>query len=244
MAELMHTPLFGELLHTPLFGLLLTLASYRFAQWAYAKSNSLALFHPFIVAAIPVIIVLPLVGVPYEEYRDQTALISFLLGPATVALAWPLYRQLHTVRSVWRPLLITVVIGAALASGLAVGLAWWLGAPETVVGSLAPKSITTPIAIEVARVTNGDVSLAAGAVAITGIVGALAAGPVFRLLRVKDDRIRGFALGLVAHAIGTARAFEFSEKAGAFGGLALGLTGLLTALALPWIWPWVSSLMG
>ncbi|HBS16023.1 MAG TPA: LrgB family protein, partial [Alcanivorax sp.] len=109
-----------------------------------------------------------------------------------------------------------------------------------VVGSLAPKSITTPIAVEVVKSTGGYVSLAAGAVAITGIVGALVGGLVFRVLGVKDDRIRGFALGLVAHAIGTARAFEFSEKAGAFAGLALGLTGLVTALALPWLWPLIS----
>ncbi|MBM7333023.1 MAG: LrgB family protein [Alcanivorax sp.] len=230
-----------ELVHTPLFGLILTLASYRMAIWIYGKAHSLPVLHPFLVASIPVIVVLPLVGLSYEEYRQQTEILSFLLGPATVALAWPLYRQLRTVRQVWRPVLITTLVGAALAAGISIGLAWWLGAPEPVVGSLAPKSITTPIAVEVVKSTDGFVSLAAGAVAITGIVGALLAGPVFRLLRVRDDRVRGFALGLVAHAIGTARAFEFGEKAGAFAGLALGLTGLVTALALPWLWPWIAG---
>ncbi|MFC6329670.1 LrgB family protein [Alloalcanivorax gelatiniphagus] len=207
-----------ELVHTPLFGLLLTLASYRLAVWIYGKSHSLPVLHPFLVASVPVIVVLPWAGVSYEEYRQQTSILSFLLGPATVALAWPLYRQLRTVRQVWRPVLITTLVGAALAEGIAIGLAWWLGAPEQVVGSLAPKSITTPIAVEVVKSTGGLVSLAAGAVAITGIVGAL-----------------------VAHAIGTARAFEFGEKAGAFAGLALGLTGLVTALALPWLWPWIAG---
>ena len=231
------------LVHTPLFGILLTLASYQFALWVYGKSNSLPLFHPFLVASIPVIVVLPMVGVNYEEYREQTSLIAFLLGPATVALAWPLYRQLHTVRSVLTPLVIATLIGAFIAAGISVGLAWWLGAPQDVIASLAPKSITTPIAVEVVKSTGGSESLVAGAVAITGIVGALAAGPIFQLLKVNDDRIRGFALGLVAHAIGTARAFEYGEKAGAFSGLALGLCGLVTALALPWIWPWVSALL-
>ena len=226
----------ADLVHSPLFGLLLTLASYRMATWLYGKVHSLPLFHPFIVASIPVIVVLPLVGVSYTEYRDQTQVLSFLLGPATVALAWPLYRQLHTVRSVWRPILITTFIGAALAAGISIYLAWLLGAPEAVVGSLAPKSITTPIAVEVVKSTGGYVSLAAGAVAITGIVGALVVALVLR----NTLAIRGFALGLVAHAIGTARAFEFSEKAGAFAGLALGLTGLVTALALPWLWPLIS----
>lgn len=229
------------LFHTPLFGLLLTLASYRLALGIYIKAKRLPLLHPFIVASIPVILVLPLVGVSYQEYRQQTSVIAFLLGPATVALAWPLYRQLHTVRSVWKPVLATTLIGAVLASGLAIGLAWSLGAPQSVVGSLAPKSITTPIAIEVVKSTGGYAALTAGAVAITGIVGALSAGLIFRLLRVRDDRIRGFALGLCAHAIGTARAFEYSEKAGAFGGLALGLTGLFTALALPWVWPLIAA---
>ncbi|HCE38875.1 Inner membrane protein YohK [Alcanivorax sp. ALC70] len=230
-----------ELLHTPLFGLLLTLASYRAATWLYGKAHSLPVFHPFLVASIPVVVVLPMVGLSYEEYREQIQGLSFLLGPATVALAWPLYRQLRTVRSVWKPVLITTLVGAALAAGISVLLAWWLGAPEPVVGSLAPKSITTPIAVEVVRSTDGFVALAAGAVAITGIVGALVAGSIFRLLRVHDDRIRGFALGLVAHAIGTARAFEYGEKAGAFASLALGLTGLVTALALPWLWPWIAG---
>ncbi|MDX1803775.1 MAG: LrgB family protein [Alcanivorax sp.] len=231
------------LVHTPLFGILLTLASYRMALWIYGRSHSLPLFHPFIVASIPVIVVLPLVGVDYTEYRQQTSLISFLLGPATVALAWPLYRQLHHVRSLWKPILVATLISATLCASIAVGLAWWLGAPQEVVGSLAPKSITTPIAVEVVKSTGGYVSLAAGAVAITGIVGALVGGLVFRLLRVRDHRIKGFALGLVAHAIGTARAFEYGEKAGAFAGLGLGLCGLLTALALPWLWPWVARLL-
>jgi len=139
--------------------------------------------------------------------------------------------------------LIYIVIGAPLAAGLAIALAALCGAPLEVVGSLAPKSITTPIALEVSRITGGYPALAAGAVAITGIVGVLAAPLVFRLLRVTDDRIRGLALGLVAHAIGTARAFEYSERAGAYSSLALGLTGLLTALALPWLWPWIASLL-
>lgn len=234
----------AELVHTPLFGLLLTLASYRFALWVYGRSNSLPIFHPFLVASIPVIIVLPLVNVDYEEYREQTQMISFLLGPATVALAWPLYRQLHTVRSVLKPIVVATLLGATISAAIAVGLAWWLGAPPEVVGSLAPKSITTPIAVEVVKSTGGYVSLAAGAVAITGIVGALTAGPIFRLLKVTDHRVKGFALGLVAHAIGTARAFEYGEKAGAFAGLALGLCGLVTALALPWLWPWVAQHLG
>jgi len=230
-------------LHTPLFALLLTLASYRGAWWLYDKSGRHPLLHPFLVAMIPVIAVLLWLGIPYREYLAGTAVLQFFLGPATVALAWPLYRQLSTLRSIWLQVLLAIAIGAPLAAGLAIGLAALYGAPLDVIGSLAPKSITTPIALEVSRFTGGHAALAAGAVAITGIVGVLAAPLVFRLLRVTDDRIRGIALGLVAHAIGTARAFEYSERAGAYSSLALGLTGLLTALALPWLWPWITSLL-
>jgi len=228
---------------TPLFALLLTLASYRLAWWVYERTGRHPLAHPFLLAMIPVIVVLLALGISYREYLAGTAVLQFFLGPATVALAWPLYRQLSTLRHIWRQVTLYILIGAPLAAGLAIALAAICGAPADVVGSLAPKSITTPIALEVSRLTGGHPALAAGAVAITGIVGVLAAPLVFRLFRITDDRIRGLALGLVAHAIGTARAFEYSERAGAYSSLALGLTGLLTALALPWLWPWIAGLL-
>ena len=231
------------LIHTPLFGLLLTLVSYRLAWSLYARSHRSPLLHPFLVAMFPVVLVLWWLDISYDEYMNQTALLQFLLGPATVALAWPLYRQLTHVQRIWRPLVIYIAVGAPVAAALALLIAWALGAPLDVLGSLAPKSITTPIALEVVKLTGGYGALAAGIVAITGIVGAMAAPLVFRVLKVTDDRVRGLALGLVAHAIGTARAFEYSEKAGAFSSLALGLTGLLTALLLPVIWPWLSALL-
>ncbi|MDF1779681.1 MAG: LrgB family protein [Alcanivoracaceae bacterium] len=235
------------LVHTPLFGLLLTIGAYRFAVWLYQRSHRFPLIqpllHPFLVAMIPVITMLTLLGISYREYMDQTRLLQFFLGPATVALAWPLYRQLTHVRAVGGQVLVAVVVGGSLAASIAVGLAWWLDAPADVLGSLAPKSITTPIALEVVKLTGGIAPLAAGAVAITGIVGVMMAPVVFRLLKITDDRVRGLTLGIVAHAIGTSRAFEFSERAGAFSSLALGLTGLFTAMALPMIWPWVAELL-
>jgi predicted murein hydrolase (TIGR00659 family) len=228
---------------TPLFALLLTLASYRLAWWVYERTGRHPLAHPFLLAMIPVILVLLALDISYRDYLASTAVLQFFLGPATVALAWPLYRQLSTLRHIWRQVALYILIGAPLAAGLAIALAAICGAPADVIGSLAPKSITTPIALEVSQMIGGYPALAAGAVAITGIVGVLAAPLVFRLLKVTDDRIRGLALGLVAHAIGTARAFEYSERAGAYSSLALGLTGLLTALALPWLWPWIASML-
>jgi len=229
--------------HTPVFALLLTLASYRLAWWLYDRSGRHPLAHPFLLAMIPVIVVVVVLNISYRDYLAGTAVLQFFLGPATVALAWPLYRQLRTLQRIWQQVLLFVFIGAPLAAGLTIALAAACGAPLDVIGSLAPKSITTPIALEVSQMIGGYPALAAGAVAITGIVGVIAAPLVFRLLRVTDDRVRGLALGLVAHAIGTARAFEYSERAGAYSSLALGLTGLLTAIALPWLWPWISTLL-
>jgi predicted murein hydrolase (TIGR00659 family) len=231
----------NALVDTPLFGLLLTLGSYRLGQWLYGRSNSFPLLHPFLLAMIPVASLLLWLDIPYERYREQTFLLEFLLGPATVALAWPLYRQLHTIRRVWRPVLITTLAGAGLAGGISLTLAAWLDAPPLVLGSVAPKSITTPIALEVIPFTGGNAPLTAGLVAITGILGALLGPPVFRLMRISDDRVRGFTLGLVGHGIGTARAFEYSERAGAFASLALGLTGAVTATLLPWLWPIIAG---
>lgn len=231
----------SALVHSPLFGLLLTVGAYRFAVWLYQRCGRHPLLHPFLVAMVPVILVLLWLDITYREYMQQTQLLQFLLGPATVALAWPLYRQLTHVRAVGGQILLAVVIGGTLACLLAIGLAWWFGASPEVLASLATKSITTPIALEVTKMTGGYGPLAAGAVAITGIVGVIIAPLVFRLLKVTDDRVRGLSLGIVAHAIGTSRAFEYGERAGAFSSLALGLTGLFTALALPVAWPWLSA---
>lgn len=234
----------SDLLHTPLFGLLLTLGSYRFAVWLYRRSRGFPLLHPFLVAMVPVVVILLWADIAYDEYMQQTRLLQFLLGPATVALAWPLYRQLTHIKAIGGHVVLAVTLGGTLAAGIAVALAWSLRASPEVLGSLAPKSITTPIALELVQFTGGYGPLAAGAVAITGIVGVVLAPLVFRLLGITDDRVRGLTLGIIAHAIGTSRAFDYSERAGAFSSLALGLTGLFTALTLPLIWPWVSKLLG
>lgn len=228
-----------ELLHTPLFGLLLTLISYKIATQLYKKSGGSLALHPFIISMIPVVITLKLADINYAEYMRQTDIIQFLLGPATVALAWPMHRQLRVLGKIWLPLLITVCIGGLLAAGICVGIAWAMGAPELMLSSLTAKSITTPIALEVVKLTGGSAALVAGAVAITGIVGAICAPAMLRWLKITDDRVRGFVIGLTSHAIGTARAFELSETAGAFSSLALSLTGTFTALVIPVLWSWI-----
>lgn len=232
-----------DLLTSPLFSILLTLVCYRLGEWVYAKSQGFPLCHPFIIALPPLTWVLFQLSVDFQTYLEHTRAIHFWLGPATVALAWPLYRQLHTIGTHWRSLLFTTVLGALVAMLSTVLLAAVLSAPMEVLGSLAPKSITTPIAIEIVKHSGGYIALAAGAVAFTGIFGAVVAPPIMTALGIDDPRVRGFTLGLVAHAIGTARAFEECEQTGAFASLALSLTGITTALLLPLLWPWLAPLL-
>ena len=215
--------------------LLLTLGSYALALRVYHLTGRPALLHPAITAMLAIIAVLITGNIDYARYRDGAAFIHFLLGPATVSLAVPLYRNLAHVRRLGSALALALVTGATLA----VVSAWLLGRmlhlSDLTLRSLLPKSVTTPIAMGLAETLGGSPSLAAGIVLVTGVIGCLFAPIVYRLLRVRDPAVQGFALGVAAHGFGTAKAFEISPLAGAFASLGLGLTGLLTALALPWI---------
>jgi putative effector of murein hydrolase len=159
--------------------------------------------------------------------------VHFLLGPATVALAIPLFTQLARLKSMLLPLLGALLVGSLTACASAVAIGWALGASVESIRSLAPKSVTTPIAMAVAEKIGGLPSLTAVLVVTTGIVGAVAARYLLNALRIKDHAIRGFSVGVAAHGIGTARAFQVSEEAGAFAALAMCLNGITTALLLP-----------
>ncbi|MBK5106076.1 MAG: LrgB family protein, partial [Burkholderiales bacterium] len=176
-----------------------------------------------------------------QTYFDGAQFVHFLLGPATVALAIPLYAQLGKMKSLLVPLLAALLAGALTAIGSAVGIAWLLGASRSTLISLAPKSVTTPIAMGITEKLGGLPSLTAVLVVSTGIIGAVTAKYVLDFLRVREHSVRGFAVGVAAHGIGTARAFQVSEEAGAFAGLGMGLNGLATALLFPLL-IWLFSL--
>ncbi|WP_293268637.1 LrgB family protein [Neptunomonas sp.] len=224
----------------PLFWLIVTLVVFMFASELNKRSGGTPLLHPVLVAMAIIISFLLVTDTRYETYFEGAQFIHFLLGPATVALAVPLFDHFERIKKMWLILLVACVTGAvtAIVSVLLVGLMFDL--PEGVLLSLAPKSVTSPIAIGIVEKIGGFPSLAAGLVLITGAMGCLLAPLIFKLLRVKDDAVKGFTLGLAAHGFGTASAFEVSAVAGAFAGLAMGMTGLLTAFLLPV----VISLMG
>ena len=157
------------------------------------------------------------------------------MGTATVALAIPLHQQFHHIRNLGKPLIITLLFGGSFAIISAVTVAWFFGANENTLISILPKSVTTPIALGITEKIGGQPGLTAGVVVFTGVIGAIFGPIIFRWLGITDDRIKGFVLGICAHGVGTARAFEISRKCGAFSSLGLGLTGAVTALILPWV---------
>ncbi len=220
---------------TPLIWLILTLGSFKLGIIIYEKCNKHTLLQPIIIAYSIIMSVLFISGVSYEEYFKGVEIIHFFLGPATVALALPLYNNLKYIKSLFIPILITLIVAGVFSILIAVVLLWALDAQLATILSMTTKSITAPIAIITSEQIGAIPSLAVGFVIITGIIGALLGTSIFKLLKIKHDTSKGFALGLVSHGIGTARAIEISEKAAAFSALAMGLSGIFTAVFLPLI---------
>ncbi|MGH1372053.1 MAG: LrgB family protein [Cellvibrionaceae bacterium] len=224
-----------SVIQTPLFGLLLTLVIYQISLWFYDFCGRRAFVHPVAVSSVVIAALLKSTGISYADYVKANELIYFLLGPTTVALAVPLYREFHHIRKLALPVVVTVLIGAVFAGASAVGIAWLMGANEQTLLSLAPKSVTTPIAIGIANNIGALPTLTTGVVVFTGVIGVLLSPIVFYLLQLRDPRLQGIVLGLNAHGVGTARSFEINPTTGAFATLAMGLTGTFTALTLPYL---------
>lgn len=220
-----------------LFWLTATLLCYMIAQRFYRLTNWNSLANPVAVSIALVVALLLITKTPYQTYFDGAKFIHFLLGPTTVALAIPLYDLRIQLAKNWLPILLGLLAGSFTAITSTILIAGVLGAsPETII-SLAPKSVTTPIAMSVAEKLGGLPALSASFVVLTGVLGSIIAGPIFLLLRVDSPEARGFSLGLSAHGMGTSKAFQIDQTAGAYASLAIGLTGLATALLAPIITP-------
>lgn len=222
---------------TPLLGLTLTLLAYQGAAWINQRCHGHPLANPVLIAVAALVALLWLTGTPYQTYFDGAQFVHFLLGPATVALAIPLYAQFDKLKRMAGPLLVALLAGSLTAAFSAVLIGQLLGASAATLYSLAPKSVTTPIAMGIAERLGGLPSLTAVLVILTGILGAVGAQGLFARLRCDDPAVRGFALGIASHGIGTARGFQLGEQTGAFAALAMGLNGLLTAVLLPLLMP-------
>ncbi|KHF26468.1 hypothetical protein BOV90_04160 [Solemya velum gill symbiont] len=220
---------------TPLFGLTATLVAYLAAVKIHEKFGSKPILNPVVIAVIMLVIMLSVTGMDYATYFDGAQFIHFLLGPATVALAVPLYRQMRKLRTVFFPLMSAIVAGIISGGISAVYIAEFLGASIETALSLAPKSVTAPVAMGIAEAIGGLPSLTAILVVTTGVIGAIIGTRLFDLIGCNDDSVKGVAMGVTSHGIGTARAFQVSSEMGAFSGLAMALSALFTSMLLPWL---------
>ncbi|OQX04819.1 LrgB family protein [Thiothrix sp.] len=224
---------------SPLFGLTMTLIAYGIAYRVYLWGKSNPLLNPVVTAVLLLITLLVLTDTSYQDYFEGGQFVHFLLGPATVALAIPLYRQVGKLKALWLPVLVALLVGVTVGGVSAVGIAWLLGADAQILLSLAPKSVTAPVAMGIAERIGGIPSLTAVLVVMTGVVGAVFGTKWFDLLRIRDDSVRGIAMGVAAHGIGTARAFQVSAEMGAFAGLAMALSAFTASVILPWLVGWM-----
>jgi predicted murein hydrolase (TIGR00659 family) len=218
---------------TPLLWLTVTLLVYAITDAVSQATRRHPLANPVLHAMWIIAAFLLLTGTSYTTYFSGAQFVHFLLGPATVALAVPLYENRKVVISAILPMLAALVVGCATAIVSVVLLAEAAGLPRTVVLSLAPKSVTAGVAMGISESLGADPSLTAVAVVLTGIMGAIIVTPLMNRVGITDFRARGFAVGLASHGIGTARAFQVDAVAGVFAGIAMSLNALVTSLLVP-----------
>ena len=218
---------------SPLLWLTVTLLIYAITDAVSLKTQRNALANPVFHSMWIIGAFLLITGTSYTTYFEGAQFVHFLLGPATVALAVPLYENRKAAAAAILPMLAALVVGSVTAIVSVVLLAEAAGLPETVVLSLAPKSVTAGVAMGISQSLHADPSLTAVAVIVTGIMGAMIVTPLMNRAGIRDFRARGFAVGVAAHGIGTARAFQVDSVAGVFAGIAMSLNALLTSLLVP-----------
>ncbi|TPE53949.1 LrgB family protein [Amaricoccus solimangrovi] len=217
---------------TPLLWLTVTLAAFSLGDLVSLRFRRNPIANPVVISAGLLIALLGFTGTSYQTYFEGAQFVHFLLGPATVALAVPLWRNRAQVRANLLPMCAALVAGSVTAIGSACAIAWVFGAPSEVIASLAAKSVTAPIAMALTDTIGGIPALAAVLVVLTGVFGSIVVTPLMNALRIRDYAARGFAVGVASHGIGTARAFQVSQEAGTFAGIALGLNGALTSVLI------------
>ena len=223
---------------TPLFGLTATLVTYVAASLLYERVRKAPWANPVLWSVLCIGAVLLATRTPYPSYFAGAQFVHVLLGPAVVALGWPLWQRRHELRSRGAALTIAALAGGVAAAGSAVALGYAFGLPAEVLRSLAPKSATAPVAMGIAQAIGGVPAMAAVFAVTTGMVGALSAKVLFDLLRIDAWAVRGFALGTASHGIGAARALQVDADAGAYAAIALGLQVLIASIGVPLAFRW------
>ena len=222
-----------DVARSPLGLLAVTLLGYQLGRWIQQRTGGHPLAQPVLVAVVVAGSAISVLDVDYADYRSATELVAFWLGPATVALAVPLHRQADRLKGFVVPMLVAVLVGAAVSITSAVLLARALGADTALEKTLATKAATTPVAIAITESLGGIPPLAAVFAILIGIFSAIVGPATLNLLRIRDRRARGLAVGAVSHGVGASRMLREDETEGAFAGLAMGLSALAISLLVP-----------
>ncbi|MDO8981202.1 MAG: LrgB family protein [Afipia sp.] len=218
---------------TPLLWLTVTLAVYAVADAVSLATHRNPLMNPVLHSIWVIGVFLYFTGTSYTTYFGGAQFVHFLLGPATVALAVPLYENRKLVAAAILPMLAALLVGSATAIVSVMLFAEAAGLPRDIVLALAPKSVTAGVAMGISETLGANPAITVIATVLTGVMGAIVVTPTMNRLGITDFRARGFAAGLASHGIGTARAFQVDEVAGAFAGIAMGLNALVTSLLVP-----------
>lgn len=223
-----------ELLTNPIILLAITFGIYYLAR-QFQKLTGWVVLNPILVTIALLILLLQVTGISYESYQEGGRYIEFWLKPAIVALGVPLYQHLGQIRRQWLPILASQLIGCLVGIISVVSIASLMGASREVIVSLAPKSVTTPIAMEVCKATGGIPSLTAAIVVCVGLFGAVCGFKILEVWHVRNPFSQGIGMGTASHAVGTSRAMEKGEHIGAYSSLGLIFNGVLTALLTPFV---------
>jgi len=223
-----------ELLNNSLFYVFITIIAYEIGLFIYRKTK-ISLLNPYLISVVLIILFLSKTNISLELYNKGGNLISFFLAPATVILAVPLYKQLELLKANVFPVIAGVFVGCVASVVSVCFLSKLMKLSLPVILSLVPKSITTPIGIELSKQINGIPSITVSTILITGIVGAVFGPSICKFFRITDRIAVGIAFGTSSHAIGTTKAMELGEVEGAMSGLSIGIAGVITVLITPLI---------
>ncbi len=216
--------------NSPFFGIAVSILAFWLGIKLKEQLKS-TLINPLLIAILLIVGLLSLLKIPYESYNVGGAVINMFLAPATACLAVSVYSKLSILKENWLPIVVGCTVGSLTSMGSVWLLCWLFHLDEAMTASLIPKSITTPIAVEVSSAHGGIVPVTVIAVIFTGILGSILAPFLIRLFRVKDPVAAGLSIGACSHAVGTSRALQLGETEGAMSGLAIGICGIITVLA-------------
>ncbi|MCY6370262.1 LrgB family protein [Clostridium ganghwense] len=223
-----------DFISTPIFGILISLIAFEIGCFIYHKTK-LTIFNPLFISIILIISFLLKFNISVDSYNEGAQFISFFLGPATVILAVPLYKKIQLLKENSLPILVGIASGSCIGITSIVSLSYLLNLDKALNISLVPKSVTVPIGIEISKQLGGIPAVTAAAIILTGIIGAVIGPLICKCFRIKDNVAVGIAIGTASHAVGTTKALELGETEGAMSGLSIGIAGLITVFAAPFI---------